>query len=99
MVRTLSALALALLTAAAPAHAADAPAKAPVIQQPQPLPQATNGVIMQAIQPTLMGSFDKAVTSHLWIYDTNTKQVMLCSSLLPAEFNCSRAVRLNWGGE
>ncbi|MBK3802666.1 hypothetical protein GAY33_26250 [Azospirillum brasilense] len=94
--RTFSTLTLALLAVAAPAHAADAPAKAPVIQQSQPLPQATNGVIMQAIQPAITGSFEKAVTSHLWIYDTNTKHVMLCSSLLPAEFTCSRAVRLSW---
>ncbi|QCO07551.1 hypothetical protein [Azospirillum argentinense] len=96
MLRALSVAALALLVLSASADAADAPARPPMVQQAQPQQQSANGVIVQAIQPTQTGSFEKAVTSHLWIYDTNTKQVMLCSSLLPAEFTCSRAVKLNW---
>lgn len=61
------------------AHAADAPVKAPAIQQPQPLLQAANDVVVQAIQPTITGSFNSAVALHPCSYDTTTKQAVLCS--------------------
>ena len=56
-----------------------------------------NGVVVLAVQPspaTPQGA--TPVTSLLWIYDTNTKQLMLCNSHIDASFTCTNAVKLTW---
>ncbi|WP_448208612.1 hypothetical protein [Azospirillum sp. sgz302134] len=93
----IAALALSLVSGAA--HAADAPARQPVLPQPLQTPQPTNGIIMQAIQPSTTLVEQSQISSLLWIYDTNAKQLMLCAARTNREFDCSRAVRPNWSGQ
>jgi hypothetical protein len=56
-----------------------------------------NGVVVVAVQPSPATSQSATpVSSLLWIYDTNTKQLMLCNSHIDASFTCTNAVKLSW---
>ena len=64
--------------------------------------QASNGVIMQVIQPGVtVGSNvqpnSPSITSMAWIYDTTKSKMMLCKSFSNGEFACTASVPLNWG--
>jgi hypothetical protein len=65
-------------------------------KQSQSQQQSSGGVIVQAIQPAFVKTESNQVSSLIWIYDTNTKQVMLCSSRVDMEFSCTKSVRLAW---
>lgn len=86
------ALGTALLAVEASAQSPQPPAQLPET----PPAQSANGIIMQAIQPSATKVETNNTSGLLWIYDTNTKKLMLCTSSVDRNFNCTRAVPLNW---
>jgi hypothetical protein len=58
--------------------------------------QSMNGIIVQAVQPASTLNEANPISSLLWIYDTNTKQVMLCSSRVNMSLFCDSPVKLKW---
>ena len=60
-------------------------------------PASANGVIVLAIQPSpATAQAATPISSLIWIYDTNLKEMVLCNSHTDGNFNCTSSVKLNW---
>lgn len=60
-------------------------------------PASANGVIVLAIQPSpATAQAATPISSLMWLYDTNLKEMVLCNSHIDGNFTCTNAVKLNW---
>ena len=58
---------------------------------------SANGVIAVLVQPAASAPQGATpISSLLWIYDTNAKAVLLCTSHIDGSFSCSGGVKPNW---
>jgi hypothetical protein len=56
-----------------------------------------NGVLGLAIQPAATAPQGATpLSSLLWLYDTNAKTLILCSSHIDGGFSCTPGVKLAW---
>jgi len=70
----------------------------PPASPPSAVQSATaNGVLGLAIQPAATAPQGATpLSSLLWLYDTNTKALVLCSSHIDGGFSCTTGVKLTW---